>query len=483
MRTPDPLKSASEFARQATTLGPRTKPNAVEKTGTPREAKTASRKPYSMMFLHRTFGIVVVLVLFYIPLTGTLIQLADLRALVSHAPAADPDMQDIRVHANGPPNYAVLSLPDYTAPALPATLDYTESFARIAALAHAAAPGAPLRLIELRMAEGKPAGHVQVGAEHLIFDLTSGAPLPAADLPPVNPGKLVPSARETFKAFHRFMFMSRWGVAVNVVAGLVFGLMVFTGLVHYCRLYASRHKQGRGGLLWRAGGWWRDLHRWLSVVAGIFVIVLVVSGFALAINCLGQDLNTRATRAPSGAIPSAQALPPPDSGIAAVTHTSFSRLFYWVHGPISDAIPSDKASSPLRDSELAAMTYTTLSAFHNAMPGTAIKVLRLRYFAGYPQGIVITAGQDTTQFVFNAVTGHAMSETEPGYPSTGFPVGWQAYQWLKAIHSGEMFGMSGRSFETLGGFAMVYLSVSGIVMYYRMWVRRRRNGRQALFWR
>jgi len=471
MRTTDHLRTTLE-------------PSPVEKAVKPSEMRAATKKPYSMMFLHRTFGIVVVLVLFYIPLTGTLIQLADLRALVSHAPAADPDMQDMRVHGNGPPNYAVLSLPDYTAPALPTGLDYTESFARIAALAHAAAPGAPLRLIELRMAEGKPAGHVQVGAEHLIFDLSSGAPLPAADLPPVNPGKLVPSARETFKAFHRFMFMSRWGVAVNVVAGLVFGLMVFTGLVHYFRLLASRRKVGRGAPLWRAGGWWRDLHRWLSVVAGIFVIVLVVSGFALAINCLGQDLNTRAVpRAPSGAIPSAQTSPPPDSELAAITHTSFRELFYWVHGPISDAIPSDKASSPLRDSELAAMTHTTLSAFHDAMPGTAIKVLRLRYFAGYPQGIVVTAGHDTAQFVFNAATGRPMSETEPGYPSTGFPIGWQAYQWLKAIHSGEMFGMSGRSFQTLGGLAMVYLSVSGIVMYYRMWVRRRRSGRQALFWR
>jgi uncharacterized iron-regulated membrane protein len=76
-----------------------------------------------------------------------------------------------------------------------------------------------------------------------------------------------------------------------------------------------------------------------------------------------------------------------------------------------------------------------------------------------------------------------MSETEPGYPSTGFPFGWEGHQWLKAIHSGEIFGMTGRWFETFGGISLVYLSVSGIVIYFRMWARRRRTGRQALFWR
>lgn len=465
-------------------LGTRAKPSTDGETGIPSEIKTAPRKPYSMMFLHRTFGIVASVVLLFIALTGTLIQVADLRALVSHAPASDPDMQDLRAHGNGPPNYAVLSLPDYTAPALPAGLDYTANFARTAVLAHAAAPGAALKLIELRMAEGRPAGYVQAGTQRLIFDLTSGAPLPAIDLPPLNPTQLVPSARETFKSMHRFRFFSTLAVAVNPVAAVVFALMIVTGLVHYLRLLASRRKLGRGALLWRAGGWWRDLHRWLSVVAALFVIVLTVSGLGLAINCLGQELYIRSHLPVPGAIPAGngQSSPPMDSGLAATTQSKFTGLYNWVHRPSPGVTPADQ-STPLRDTELAEMARTTLSAFHSVAPESAIKVLRLRYFAGYPQGIVVAASHDATQFVFNAVTGRAMSETEPGYPSTGFPFGWEGHQVLKAIHSGEMFGMPGRWFETLGGLAMVYLSVSGIVMYYQMWLRRRRSGRQALFWR
>src|ERR1700722_11184804 len=217
------------------------------------------------------------------------------------------------------------------------------------------------------MAEGKPAGHGQVGAERLMFDLTSKSPIPASDLPPKNPGLLVPSARETFKSMHRFRFISTLAVAVNPVAAVVFGLMIFTGLVHYFRLLASRRKLGRGALLWRAGGWWRDLHRWLSVVAGIFVIVLTVTGLGLAINCLGQELYIRAHLPAPSAVPYGNdpSPPPPESELTAATHTRFNGLYHWVHRPSPGLAPSDP-SSPLRDSELTAMTLTTLSAFHSA---------------------------------------------------------------------------------------------------------------------
>jgi uncharacterized iron-regulated membrane protein len=445
---------------------------------------TATKKPYPMMFLHRTFGIVTVIVLLFIALTGTSIQVADLRAILSHEPANDPDIQDLQAHGNGPPNYAVLSIPDYTAPALPAQLDYQVSFARLAELAHAAAPAAPVRLIELRTAEGKTAGHVQVGAQHLIFDMASGAPLSATDLPPANPALIVPSAREAFKSMHRFRFFSTLAVAINPIAALVFGLLAFTGLVHYFRLLASRRKAGRDALLWRAGGWWRDLHRWFSVVAAIFVIVLTLSGLGLSINCLGQELYIRSHLTAAGAMPRAPTQPTsaPLVVSAPAVHSRFTGLYNWTHRPSPGVTPVDQ-TSPLKDSELAGMTRTTLNAYSLALPGTGIRVLRLRYFAGYPQGVVVSAGPQAKQFVFNAITGRPMGETEPGYPSTGFPFGWAGHQWLKAIHSGEMFGMPGRMFETLGGLAMVYLAFSGIIMYYPMWARRRQGGRQGLFWR
>jgi hypothetical protein len=65
-------------------------------------------------------------------------------ALVTHAPETGRDMQMMRQHINGPPNYSVVSAPDYCA------------------LGRVAAAGAALRLVELRMARGIPAGHVRM---------------------------------------------------------------------------------------------------------------------------------------------------------------------------------------------------------------------------------------------------------------------------------------------------------------------------------
>ena len=76
------------------------------------------------------------------------------------------------------------------------------------------------------------------------------------------------------------------------------------------------------------------------------------------------------------------------------------------------------------------MTRVTLNVFYGAMRDIPIKVRWLRHFAGYPHGVVVAGDGETSQFVFNAGTGRAMSESEPGYPATAFAF-----------------------FETLGGFA------------------------------
>ena len=129
------------------------------------------------------------------------------------------------------------------------------------------------------------------------------------------------------------------------------------------------------------------------------------------------------------------------------------------------------------------MIATTLTAYKSSRSEQPLKVFRLRVFGGMPQGVLIAGlGDDTQQLVFNAATGRRAGLTEPGYPSTGFPFGWQAHQIAKQVHRGSYFGMTGRWLDLFGGLSIVYLSVSGIVMYGDMWNRRRRAGRKALLW-
>lgn len=399
-----------------------------------------------MLRWHRMCAFFSAFLLIYVVTTGTGIELADMRALVTHAPETDPDMLMMRQHIYGPPNYAVVSAPDFTAPALPSGTDYVGGITRAAALGRAAAPGQALRLVELRGADGRLAAHIQMGDRQMIFDLESGKPLPASFLPPPQPGRGFSSPRATFKMLHRFLFLP-WGTAINGLAAIALAIMIVTGLLHYIRLYKARARMGRHSPFWKGGDTWRLAHRWVSVGAGLVIVWMTVSGLALSIDNVGANYHA------------------------------------WRYGARSAGAFDGDQSSPLSDAELAGMTRTTLAAFRMTTPDTGIKVLRLRYFAGYPQGIVLAADAPTTQMVFNAHTGAAMKMWEPGYPDLRFPSGWELHQGLKRFHRGDLFGMGGRWLALLGGLSLIYLSVSGVVMYVQLWQRRRKNGREDLLWK
>jgi len=69
-------------------------------------------------------------------------------------------MLPLRQHHNGPPNFFVVTAPDYTAPALPTDLDLQATIQRAAQLGRAAAPDVGMRLVELRRYEGRVAANV-----------------------------------------------------------------------------------------------------------------------------------------------------------------------------------------------------------------------------------------------------------------------------------------------------------------------------------
>jgi uncharacterized iron-regulated membrane protein len=139
-------------------------------------------------------------------------------------------------------------------------------------------------------------------------------------------------------------------------------------------------------------------------------------------------------------------------------------------------------SAPLDDAEAARMMASTLTAFRRLEPETPIKVLRVRIYGPMKQGVVITGGGETRQLVFNTETGKTTTLTEPGYPSSGFPLGVQVHEDVKHFHSGHMFGLPARAMNLFAGLSLIFLSVSGLVMYADLWLRRRKLGRNGLFW-
>ena len=395
-----------------------------------------------MRTVHRLVAAFVVLFGIYIASTGILIQALDLRALLTHAPADDPTMQAIRVGHDGPPNYQVIREPDYAAQPLPADFDIVATVAALYRGGRALIGDAPVGFLEVRMEDGKPVGVLGSKGEVFRFD-AAGAPLgapSALQLPPLS----LPSFRNTVKDVHRMREFSPAAIAIDALAGVALCVLLLTGAVLYFQLLRARLRIRRRGLFWRAGGWWRTLHRAVAVVAAVLLVVVALSGIVLGLSSIGVAIN--------------QAL-----------H----------HGRPGLTID---ASTPLQEGELAGMVRTTLGAYRAFAPNTPIKVLRLRYFGGMPQGVIIAGSDSAQQWVFNAADGRVAGEAEHGYPDTGMPFGWQVDQIAKQIHRGDFIGLSGRWLDLAAGLSLLYLSVSGAVMYWELWSKRRRTGRRAFLW-
>jgi hypothetical protein len=407
-----------------------------------------------MRAFHRWISILAASFALYLSVTGTLIQSIDLYTLASHAPANDPNLRGIRESINGPPNFEVIADQDYAAAALPAGLDLDTAMAAGMKSARGLLGTAPVRYIEVRMAGNRPIIQVRSPHELLAFDARDAQPLPGFSREQLDPlpaqTQSVPSTRTWVKGLHRMTAFGDWALWINLVVAISLCALILTGLVMYFRLLAARTRLRRPGPFWYAGDWWRTLHRCVAIVAAAFVIVATLSGFVLAIDSLGHGFFMAGLKA---------------GGRAGSSKVRFA-----------------DASSPLSGAELPTLLRTTLGAFRTSHADTPIKVIRLRYFAAMPQGVIIAGGDDTRQLVYNAASGREVSMTEPGYPETGQPFGWQEHQLMKQIHRGDWLGLPGRGMDLVAGLAIVFLSVSGGVMYVSAWNRRRRGGRAAFFW-
>ncbi|WP_206243909.1 PepSY-associated TM helix domain-containing protein [Novosphingobium terrae] len=405
---------------------------------------------------HRILALLSVLLMLYLGVTGTGMQLLDLYAIARHAPITDPTIVSINEGRYGNGDIQVMSDADLTGHDLPAGLDYDKAVGVVLAAMHRDVPDAQPRFVELRLVDGRVVGQARLGPtpmgrpgspeaqDHLrAWDAITGEP---ARITPVPPLGLPDSLRQDLKELHRF-----WGrrdvpgVYAEFASGLILWVFIVTGLILYWRLYKARVRIKRPQLFWSAGGMWRTWHRAISLVSALFIILVAATG-----TWLGFE--------------------------------SSYHVFAMHHGPQPDT------ASPLSDTQIRSMTSATLTAFREKEPETPIRVLRVRLYATMPQGGVVAGSGpafdgEPHAVLFNTRTGKVATLGEPEYPVSGFPLGTQVHEDIKHLHSGMLLGLSGRAMNLLAGLALIWLSVSGMVMYWQMYAKRRQSGRNALFWK
>jgi uncharacterized iron-regulated membrane protein len=179
---------------------------------------------------------------------------------------------------------------------------------------------------------------------------------------------------------------------------------------------------------------WRKWHRWLGFPAAIFLLFASVTGILVA----GTEF--------FGA----------DEALREATRDLVS--------PVLAQSPQNTWSDPV------ARALSTIASNSGNAP---IDEIRVQFKGDHPTITVFTgkpAGGEDRKFVIDAKTGALISSE--AYADKPF---------LYRLHSGEAFGDGGLVLSMLWGLSLVLLTVSGLVIYWRM---RRRNaaGLQRFFW-
>jgi len=410
--------------------------------------------------VHRTAGIMIAIVLIYLSITGLTLQLIDLRLIFTHAPLTDPDMMSMLELQGG--DSEVFTPADKTAQVLPPNVDVNAALAVTLKSARATLGNGSLRYLDFRMLDGKLVATMQTQQFTASYDGASGALLHQE---PVSQTKVSANSglRYRLKEFHRMTIYGNWALWINVIVGIALFAMVITGVNLYLRMWGERRKQGLSTFIWVGGegkqdDWKRAVHRWIGLMAAIFLLVVAFSGEWLAYESLVFGYRMQHSMQQRGG----------DISAARPGGTSDS-------GTKGSGGGQNNQIQLLNDADLPAMLTTTIAAERHAANGAPIKAVRIRAFNNGQQGVVVVGeGNRTKQLAFNAKTGQPMS-TDPQAGGPGFPFGWDAHQTGKAVHRGSYFGLWARFFDLLAGLSLLYLSINGISLF----IDHRRQRQQA----
>ena len=178
------------------------------------------------------------------------------------------------------------------------------------------------------------------------------------------------------------------------------------------------------------GNQMRKYHRWISLIAALFLLVVGITGVVLQVQRLtgGEEEQERER----------------------------------------EAATEVEAGSGVDPSVLLSRT---LAAAQQRAPGQAPASIELLPAGDEPKGVVILAGDHARRIVVDARDGEVV-EDEP----------YEAESLILRIHSGAILGEPGVFLGILWGLGLVGLSLTGIWVYLDLYQRRRKSGNGGLFW-
>lgn len=180
----------------------------------------------------------------------------------------------------------------------------------------------------------------------------------------------------------------------------------------------------------------RKLHRWFSLPLFLFILIVLATGVALQIEEMLGTLGGEGDGPP--AVAQGQAPEPlGDAQIQAL---------------VGDALEKGRKAEP---------DFRPTRVDIDLSPGAEITRLGLQ-----PRGGPFINVDHNTGEIFAVM--------EPSPP---------LHVWLIWIHTGSVAGPAGIWIMLFTSFALMFLAVSGLVLYYQMWKNRKKRGKSELFWK
>ena len=172
----------------------------------------------------------------------------------------------------------------------------------------------------------------------------------------------------------------------------------------------------------------RQIHRWISLIAGLFLLIVATTGVILQVQRLTREDEDR-----DRAVPKVLAMPA-------------------------------EAYAP--------MLAKTLEAVRAREPERPITSIELQLAGDQPHGVVTFPGDPGRQITVDPRNGRVLKDEAH-----------EAESLILRIHSGEILGEPGVVLGVFWGSALVVLSITGFIVYLELYRRRRKaSGKSGLFW-
>jgi uncharacterized iron-regulated membrane protein len=179
----------------------------------------------------------------------------------------------------------------------------------------------------------------------------------------------------------------------------------------------------------------RKLHRWFGLISGGFMIIIALTGAALQIE---MTLNNH---------PASQFAPP---------------------------LPDVSVIDPGQAESLGDQLKAAIVLAQTAHPDVAFRSIEVNRTAQQTSIVLGEGGFEGRRFQV-AADGQSVQELEA-------PRANPIHKFLIDVHGGFLFGPVGQIISFLMGLVLILFGVSGLVIYFDMFARRRKIGKKGWFW-